>query len=434
MRNTINTTRIPYIEQFELTLNKKPTKTLKGCLSAMTRNQLEYLLENYTNQYTPELQNKADIVEYLTQSILSTVVHYMYYVPTKVYEPLLLICNNRDGRSGVSKVESYKSTKETDPIFYLESRVIENTIARGYIFHFWDEEAGSSFMIPTEIAELIKQECNGESDNFGKWIELTDFTTALISRYGVVTVNDFKTLWNTNFPEKSLTTEQSIEHLSLSALCTGDYTWSYNFNAVYYKNFDEDQARFITHNRSTYPLYQPSKETVTTWMTPFTSQYYADSANCFDEYEVEHNNTNYKAMSIFLKNHFAEDGIAEEILYYIVFYIKNMLSMNEVLEIINEDYSLTESLSTTDFHIFCDIYQKLHNTIGHWDLYGWCPSELRSHNSANNKQNLSLDPDSITDSIIPLPDFMETTFFPKVGRNEPCPCGSGKKYKHCHGR
>ena len=22
----------------------------------------------------------------------------------------------------------------------------------------------------------------------------------------------------------------------------------------------------------------------------------------------------------------------------------------------------------------------------------------------------------------------------KVGRNDPCPCGSGKKYKHCHGQ
>jgi preprotein translocase subunit SecA len=22
----------------------------------------------------------------------------------------------------------------------------------------------------------------------------------------------------------------------------------------------------------------------------------------------------------------------------------------------------------------------------------------------------------------------------RVGRNDPCPCGSGKKYKHCHGR
>jgi preprotein translocase subunit SecA len=23
---------------------------------------------------------------------------------------------------------------------------------------------------------------------------------------------------------------------------------------------------------------------------------------------------------------------------------------------------------------------------------------------------------------------------PKIGRNDPCPCGSGKKYKQCHGR
>ena len=23
---------------------------------------------------------------------------------------------------------------------------------------------------------------------------------------------------------------------------------------------------------------------------------------------------------------------------------------------------------------------------------------------------------------------------PKIGRNDPCPCGSGKKYKHCYGR
>ena len=24
--------------------------------------------------------------------------------------------------------------------------------------------------------------------------------------------------------------------------------------------------------------------------------------------------------------------------------------------------------------------------------------------------------------------------FANVGRNDPCPCGSGKKYKHCHGK
>ena len=26
------------------------------------------------------------------------------------------------------------------------------------------------------------------------------------------------------------------------------------------------------------------------------------------------------------------------------------------------------------------------------------------------------------------------TVGPKVGRNDPCPCGSGKKFKNCHGK
>lgn len=29
---------------------------------------------------------------------------------------------------------------------------------------------------------------------------------------------------------------------------------------------------------------------------------------------------------------------------------------------------------------------------------------------------------------------LERSLSKKVGRNDPCPCGSGKKYKHCHGK
>jgi tetratricopeptide (TPR) repeat protein len=35
-------------------------------------------------------------------------------------------------------------------------------------------------------------------------------------------------------------------------------------------------------------------------------------------------------------------------------------------------------------------------------------------------------------TLVPSPRASRAT--PKVGRNDPCPCGSGKKYKHCHGR
>lgn len=40
----------------------------------------------------------------------------------------------------------------------------------------------------------------------------------------------------------------------------------------------------------------------------------------------------------------------------------------------------------------------------------------------------------IENGHVPLPVDQGLTPFKKVGRNEPCPCGSGLKYKKCHGR
>lgn len=36
-------------------------------------------------------------------------------------------------------------------------------------------------------------------------------------------------------------------------------------------------------------------------------------------------------------------------------------------------------------------------------------------------------------SPVPLPSPTARATLPTVGRNDPCPCGSGKKYKRCHG-
>ena len=53
--------------------------------------------------------------------------------------------------------------------------------------------------------------------------------------------------------------------------------------------------------------------------------------------------------------------------------------------------------------------------------------------------------DAIEDLVVTVADLADLTRdsrykvdtikreTPKVGRNDPCPCGSGKKYKHCHG-
>ena len=42
--------------------------------------------------------------------------------------------------------------------------------------------------------------------------------------------------------------------------------------------------------------------------------------------------------------------------------------------------------------------------------------------------------DMVTEAAEVLSKAKPVRTGPKVGRNDPCPCGSGKKYKHCHGR
>jgi preprotein translocase subunit SecA len=41
---------------------------------------------------------------------------------------------------------------------------------------------------------------------------------------------------------------------------------------------------------------------------------------------------------------------------------------------------------------------------------------------------------TVDEDTIPKSPFSAGGEFPRVGRNEVCPCGSGKKYKHCHGQ
>ena len=61
-------------------------------------------------------------------------------------------------------------------------------------------------------------------------------------------------------------------------------------------------------------------------------------------------------------------------------------------------------------------WQNLCNGLPIWPNNGWSPNELVSRTAS---RRVFYNPDG---SIM------------RVGRNDPCPCGSGKKYKRCHGR
>lgn len=59
---------------------------------------------------------------------------------------------------------------------------------------------------------------------------------------------------------------------------------------------------------------------------------------------------------------------------------------------------------------------NLRNTLPLWELNGWSATEQI---------------EMVTGQKLFVDDFGRPL---KIGRNDPCPCGSGKKYKQCHGK
>ena len=147
----------------------------------------------------------------------------------------------------------------------------------------------------------------------------------------------------------------------------------------------------------------------------------------FDQYESEHKNPFYVQMRQFLEKVRKDDW--DEILHYMMYYIKDGFIMTQAINCLNDDFKLTESMKVKDAEQFFKIYQNLHNSTHQWVNYGWSPNDLSTQRRQESIQN--------NPYIIPFPKELAGMNFqqiPKVGRNDPCPCGSGKKYKQCHGR
>ena len=69
-------------------------------------------------------------------------------------------------------------------------------------------------------------------------------------------------------------------------------------------------------------------------------------------------------------------------------------------------------------------------------LNALCAVALRDYLDARKSKPVKVPPKVPSRARVPSPAAKRLTTarpFPKVGRNEPCPCGSGKKYKQCHG-
>ncbi|WP_170132896.1 SEC-C metal-binding domain-containing protein [Saliterribacillus persicus] len=132
-------------------------------------------------------------------------------------------------------------------------------------------------------------------------------------------------------------------------------------------------------------------------------------------------NKSYVKLVKHLKQSFEIDKEeVDEIVEQCVIDIQNGATFNEVVEYFSDQF---EFEGINEVQELMDHVTNLMNNTRLWILKGYTPTELAQQERKHLK---------------PLPTIQSKTQEPKevvkIGRNEPCPCGSGKKYKKCCGK
>ncbi len=111
----------------------------------------------------------------------------------------------------------------------------------------------------------------------------------------------------------------------------------------------------------------------------------------------------------------------------------------EYQELLMRFFRKVEFKNEKELNAFADNLTKFLNKTPLWEFKGWASEEvkkLREHQEHQNNLNLKpflSEPDLGDSGEQSAVSGEGTEIINKVGRNEPCPCGSGKKYKKCCG-
>lgn len=125
----------------------------------------------------------------------------------------------------------------------------------------------------------------------------------------------------------------------------------------------------------------------------------------------------FNNLTVYLMRHYqlrapeAVDLVAQALIL-----MQNGSAIQEVLEYFAEEEKIKADEMPPEF---LSLLTEFNNTTHMWMLKGHTPNDLMQEDK---KQTAEL-----TGKIIPFNQVRRH----KVGRNDPCPCGSGKKYKNC---
>ena len=267
----------------------------------------------------------------------------------------------------------------------------------GYLYRI--REAGKeSYIVPEEVRAVYRELI---AEGFRAQKERADlihaYAMAAVNLYGVIPQGDLIRLFNTQNGKK-ITEEELfsvlIRHISLEC---GYALWEeYLVNDAFEANNYQDVPDLLKRIGDK-PRYIPPKQEFLKYADP---DYYEQvpEASLMRHY--------------LLQDAELEPDLADEVLSELHFAIVLEAKPVQLLDILR-DYEVP--LPGDHMQIVLDILSGMANSTRLWSNNGFTPNELFERYE---RQHLRRLPSKAV----------------KIGRNDPCPCGSGKKYKRCCGR
>ncbi|MEA4902883.1 YecA family protein [Desulfitobacterium sp.] len=225
--------------------------------------------------------------------------------------------------------------------------------------------------------------------------QLDAYARAAVNLYGIISRDDLVNIFNKQNVER--TTNDEIYILLLPLVLKNGWYGFYKEYIVHYLFFDDfDQANYLLEHQADKPRYIPEKNE----FLKYTNEDYVDNDHWWNVHRF--------MLDVFGSCKETSEGY-EEVRNYII-YGDGIKELGPILDRHNLIFSGEKQLRE-----FINLIMLAKSNTRIWENNGYTPSELHEILIKHNK------------NIVKFPILQR----PKIGRNDPCPCGSGKKYKKC---
>ncbi len=263
------------------------------------------------------------------------------------------------------------------------------------------------FVVPQEIQDAYRQLLTTnflEEKQFSNLLQT--YAAAAVSLYGVISQADLVTRFNRE-NQRQTTVDELFARLLIYVERKSGYCFYHEY--IVSDFFEEDDFQGVEEllkARSLKPPYNPPREE---FLRYADWTYYEQTPQII-------------ALQAYLADRMPDDSQVLDLVDEIHDMADAGVKMQKYQDLLEK--SDIEFKNKDELKEFYDLLTGVINNTRLWWNHGHTPAEIFNHMSPGK-------PPIPDKSPIPGKTLLAS---PKIGRNDPCPCGSGKKYKQCCGK